>query len=106
MDNYWRTTEDDIIGAWIKLNFVGAYRLTKMMVYGFFDSAKDISLAFSNGVQMNFTLNNAANWQTIDLEGIGNDIITIYANFSVISVYPDHHVYQKYIQFRELKVFG
>ena len=55
---------------------------------------------------MNFTLNNAANWQTIDLEGIGNDIITIYANFSVISVYPDHHVYQKYIQFRELKVFG
>ena len=51
-------------------------------------NAKDISLQFLNGVKLDVTLNYTKEWQTIDLMGIGNDIITNYANISVNSVYP------------------
>ena len=64
---------------------------------------KDISLQFLNGVKLDFTLDNTHKWQTIDLEGIGNDVITNYANISVNSVYP---YTETRTGFRELKVFG
>ena len=64
---------------------------------------KDISLAFSNGEQVDFTLDDTQEWQTIDLMGVGNDIITNYANISVNSVYPQP---DQFVIFTELKVFG
>ena len=91
-----------VFGAWIKVNLVGAYQLTKIMVWKWCD-AKDISLAFSNGVQMDFTLEDTTSWQTIDLEGIGNNIITSYVNITVNGVYPNTCTV---VGFRELKVFG
>ena len=65
--------------------------------------AKDIKLEFSNGEQVDFTLDDTNEWQTIDLEGIGNDIITDYVSISVNSAYPI--IYQN-IGFSELTVFG
>ena len=103
-DTKWRTKGGDTVGAWIRINLVGEYRLTKMMVMGpqgMEHPAKDISLAFSNGVPVDFTLDDTKSWQTIDLVGIGNDILTNYANISVISVY-----HQGDVRFSELKVFG
>ena len=78
-----------------------------MMVMGYQPynryNAKDISLQFLNGVKLDFSLDNTNEWQTIDLMGIGNDIITNYANISVNSVYPQPN---QYVVFSELKVFG
>ena len=65
--------------------------------------ANDISLTFSNGDQVDFSLDDTDEWQTIDLMGIGNDIITNYANISVNSVYPQPY---QYVIFSELKIFG
>ena len=62
---------------------------------------KDISLEFLNGEPVGFTLDDTTEWQTIDLEGIGNVIITNYVNVSVISVYQNGDD-----GFAELKVFG
>ena len=102
----WMTKNHESIGAWIKINLVGVYRLTKMMVMEFNDAyvakAKDISLTFSNGEQVGFTLDDTNKWQTIDLEGIGNDIITNYVKITVNSLYPS----AQYVAFSELKVFG
>ena len=78
-----------------------------MMVMGYQPDAthntKDISLQFLNGVKLDFTLDNTNEWQTMDLMGIGNNIITNYANISVNSVYPQQH---PSVLFVELKVFG
>ena len=65
--------------------------------------AKDVSLEYWNGEQVDFTLKDTKSWQTIDLEGIGNDIITDYVSISVNSAYPI--IYQN-IGFSELTVFG
>ena len=90
---FWETRHDETIGAWIKINLVGVYRLTKMMVlvlHGPNHSPKDVSLAFSNGEQVDFTLDDKIDWQTIDLVGIGNDIITNYVKITVNSVYQNY----------------
>ena len=52
---------------------------------------------------MDFTFEDTESWQTIDLEGIGNDIITNYVKITVNSVYPNTCTV---VGFRELKVFG
>ena len=100
------TDFNENVGVWIKINLVGLYRLTKMMVMansnGYDDRAKDISLAFSNGVEVDFTLDDTNSWQIIDLVGI-RDIITNYVNISIISAYPYS---QKRIGFNELTVIG
>ena len=62
---------------------------------------KDIKLAFLDGESVDFTLDDTSEWQTITLEGIGNEIITNYVNISVISVYQDSDD-----GFAELKLFG
>ena len=66
-------------------------------------NTKDISLQFLNGVKLDFTLDNTNEWQTMDLMGIGNNIITNYANISVNTVYPDKY---QAVSLIELKVFG
>ena len=71
------------------------------MIKGYY--AKDISLAFSNGEQVDFTLDDTSEFQTIDLEGIGNEIITNYVNITVISMNPEGYP-EAY--FGEFKVFG
>ena len=63
--------------------------------------SKRISLGFSNGEQVGFTLDNTNAWQTIELEGIGNDIKSNYVNISTITSYTD-----KEVGFAEIKVFG
>ena len=57
-NSHWRTKRNEIIGAWIKINLDGVYSLTKMMLMlmGAKYHAKDVSLAFSNGEQLDFTL--------------------------------------------------
>ena len=62
---------------------------------------KDISLEFLYGEPVNFTLDDTNEWQTIEFEGIGRDIITNYVNISAISVYRGDDN-----GFTELKVFG
>ena len=62
---------------------------------------KDISLEFLNGEPVDFTLDDTFEWQTINLEGMGNDIITNYVNISVVSVYQNFDD-----GFTELKIFG
>jgi len=103
-DSNWCTKNNEAIGAWIRINLDGVYRLTKMMVKMFYTyPAKDVSLEFSNGVQVDSTLDFNGEWQTIDLMGIGNDIITNYANISVNSIYSTNY---QFVIFSELKVFG
>ena len=77
-----------------------------MMVMGqfvYYNNAKDVSLQFSNGVQVDFTLDDTTSWQTIDLEGIGNDIISNYVKITVNTCYPNG-IYGT--GFYGLKVFG
>ena len=62
---------------------------------------KDVLLEFLNGEPVNFTLDDTNEWQTIEFEGIGTDIITNYLNISVVSVYRNNDD-----GFAELKVFG
>ena len=104
-DTFWNTKDDVNVGSWIKLNLVGVYRLTKIMVMQRHDGSiyhpKDISLEFSSGEEVYFTLNNSMEYQTIELDGIGSEIITNYVNISVITSYTKEE-----IGFAELKVFG
>ena len=101
------TKNNEYVGAWIKINLDGVYRLSQMMVLDHTDdhyTGQNISLSFSNGEQVGFTLDDVmgTSWQTIDLVGIGNDIITNYVKISFISFY--YHRYPS-VAFRELKVF-
>ena len=97
------------IGAWIRLNFSGAYRLTKVMVKNWTCGAdehnafKDISFQSSYGEPVGFTLNKTTEWQTIQLEGMREFEGTTYVKISGISIFEntaDHS------GFGELKVFG
>ena len=67
------------------------------------ETFKDISLDFAYGASVDFTITGNQAWQTIELEGIGNDIITNYVNISVITIYPGGDMDRG---FREIKVFG
>ena len=64
---------------------------------------KDISLEFLYGEPVNFTLDDTNEWQTIDLEGMGNEVITNYVKITVNSVYQTANLN---VGFGELKIFG
>ena len=99
----WVTKHQEDVGAWIKLNLDGVYRLTKIMVMGRPAlNFKDISLEFLNGEPVHFTLEDNIEWQTIKLDRLlMQDIITDYVKISVLSIYIKSDD-----GFRELKVFG
>ena len=107
----WATKQDRNGGAWIKINFAGIYRLTNVMTmnrdtpYPWDINFKDTVLEFSDGNKVNFTLTNTKDrvWDTIDLVGNGDVIISSYVKITALSVYgePDG-----YTGFAELKVFG
>ena len=105
---FWGTEDDLNVGSWIKFNLVGVCRLTKIMVMGRDcgggNLAKDVSLQFLNGVQMDFTLDDTLSWQTIDLEGIGKHIMTDSAKITIDSVYRRNTGCET--GFREFQVFG
>ena len=101
--NGWAVNNLENIGAWIRINLDGVYRLTKLMVMSYQcdrdQHFKDISIEFWYGEPVYFTLDDTNEWQTIDLEGLRKD--TNYVNISSISVYQDSND-----GFAELKVFG
>ena len=104
-DDGWATAGEGV-GAWIKIDFDQFYRLTKINVMQRPNDEyfKDISLEFSDGTFVDYTLNYtypSKEWAEIDLSSYGNLSNTNYVNISA------HSVYTKLNNgFSEIKVFG
>ena len=107
----WSTNGHNI-GAWIKINFLRVFRLTKVMTmnreipYVATNNFKNISLQFLDGNNVDFTLTDTDDrvWDIIDMVSNGNIIISSYVNITVLSIYGD------YLEMRdgltELRVYG
>ena len=102
LDNW--ATKGEGVGAWIKVNFDGSNRVTRVMVLprerdaaadGMF---KDIKLEFQDMSTAVFTLSNAYEWNEIKLTG---SHISSYVKITATSVYS-----QINNGFAELQVFG
>ena len=87
-------------GAWIRLNLDIPYRVTKIMIlHSLNEGFKDVSLEFSVGDPVNFTLGNRRVWETIELDD--NSILTDYVKIT------GRNVYDKVNNgFAELKILG
>ena len=105
-DRAWEPKYEEDIGSWIRGNLDGAYRLKKLMVNQ--KHIKDITLEFANGESVDFTLDDTVDftldqtgvWQTIELEGIGKEIVTDYVHFVIKSINQAHP------DLNQLKLFG
>ena len=101
----WATLNQGV-GAWIKINFEGLYRLTKISVMQrpYDEYFKEISIEFTDGTPVDFTLPYtypSHDWADIDLTDYPDMITTGYVNISVKSVYREANN-----GFSEVKVYG
>ena len=89
------------LGAWMTINFEDFYHLTTIMVRPKAHNFRHTALEFLYGEREGFELARVDGWQTFELDGAENDIITNYIDISISMVWsniPDG--------FNELKVFG
>ena len=104
----WRTRSEGI-GAWIQLNFGGLYQVENIKIKHKDNNRgemfKNISLEFSNGRIVNYTLNNYFNnyptkyWNEIDL--INNPPASEFVKITATSVYGSGHN-----GFADVRVYG
>ena len=94
-------TRNEGAGAWIRINFDGFYRLTKIMIMqrAGNERFKDISLDFFVGTSVQYTLQDSKVWEEIVLSD--DNMTTNYVEISAINV---HNKINN--GFAELKVFG
>ena len=98
-------TQNEGVGAWIKVSLDKKYPLAKIAVMQrpFDDYFKDVSLEFSDGTSKKFTLPNTyptKQWEEIDLTVYGDLITSDYVKISANSVYKKWNN-----GFAEIKVF-
>ena len=95
----WATSNEGD-GAWIQVFLYVPYRLTKIMILQRQNEYfKDVSLEFSVGAPVSFTLSNHKVWETIELDD--DSILTFYVKITAINVYNKINN-----GFAELKLFG
>ena len=98
----WAITTDAVgIGSWIKINFDGFYRITKVKTYPRSkeeEMFKDISLEFGDETTENFTLGNVVEWSDLVLN---ETAASNYVKITGLDVYGDGKN-----GFKEIEVFG
>ena len=98
-DDGWATYKEGD-GAWIQLNLESFYRLSRVMILQrYSERFKDVTVGFSVGATVDFTLSNSKVWEEIDLHD--TNITTNFVKITGINVYN-----KGYPGFAELKVFG
>ena len=98
-DDGWASNNEGD-GAWIQLNLDTFYRLSKVMILQrYSERFKDVTLEFSVGATVDFTLGNSKAWEQIELDD--NNITTDYVKIIGTNVYIEG-----YPGFAELKIFG
>ena len=80
-------TRNEGAGAWIRINFDGFYRLTKIMIMqrAGNERFKDISLDFFVGTSVQYTLQDSKVWEEIVLSD--DNMTTNYVEISAINVH-------------------
>ena len=103
-DTSW-ATQNEGIGAWIKLDFGGLYQVENIKIKHRTNNVqaemfKDISLEFSDGTIANYTLNNVhQDWNEVDL--INSPAISDFVRITATSVYGAGNN-----GFSDVRVFG